>query len=211
MNDFSSTENGLQATLQSDDNKRISHYESIRQDIREEIKLRIRQRDKFAAQMVALLTLIFAFSFTERSGALALAVAPFPSVFYTWMILHSYRKQDWLNRYMREVVEPELTRLCRLDPAREWETYHHAARGRSGTRRSFFLWAMWVVNAGSMTYLWFQAETGFRPVFYAIAGVYLTATICATAIFAFDTPGRRHSRHKGTNAAYASATGAYLS
>ncbi len=210
MNDFSGTENGFQAALQSDDNKRISHYEGVKQDIREEIKLRIRQRDKFAVQLVFLLTLIIVFALAEGGDSLALAATPLPSVFYTWMILHSYRKQEWLARYLREVVEPELTRLCQVDPTRELETYRHAAKG-PGTRKVFFLWAMWVINAGAMTYLWFQAESGFRPTFYAIAGVCLTAMVCATVNFAFDATGRRHSRHKGAYAAYASATGAYLS
>ncbi|TFE24539.1 hypothetical protein [Cohnella luojiensis] len=210
MNDHSGTETLHQATLQSDDDKKLSHYEKVREDVRNEIKLRMRQRDRFAIHLITMLTLLFAVAFAEESYNLILVAAPMLSVFYTLMILHSYRKHDLLARYLREVIEPELAMLCRIDPAREWQSYSYKM-SRYGSRRAFFLWVMWVVCTGLMAYLWFNAESAFQLTFYIFSGVYLIAMLCVTLSFIRDTTGRSKGRHRGAGTDYSSAAGAYLS
>jgi hypothetical protein len=208
MSEHSVTETGHQAALQSEDDKKTIHYEKVREDIRGEIKLRIGMRGRLATYMVALLALVCAVAFADGEYGQALLVVPFLSVFFTTQILYSYRKHDVLAKYLREVIEPALAKLHRIDPSREWHTYGYKT-ARSGFMRGFLIGVMWVVSAGSMIFLWFQTESDFRLTFYIFAGVYALVMLSITLVFMGDSTVRRKGRHKG--AVHQAATGAYLS
>lgn len=208
MSENSVTETEHHAILQSEDDKKISHYEKVREDIRGEIKLRIRMRGRFATYMVTLLALLCAVAFADDGYRQVLLVAPFLSVFFTTQILYSYRKHETLARYLRDVIEPALAKLHRIDPTREWHAYGHKT-ARSGFHRNFLLWAMWIVCAGLMTLLWFQSASDFQLTVYLFAGVYLIAMIAVTLTFMGDSTVRWKGRRQDT--AQQTATGAYLS
>ncbi|MFC5403450.1 hypothetical protein [Cohnella soli] len=207
MIDFSAAETGHREPLQGDDTK-TGHYEKIREDIRHEMKLRMRQRDRYAAQMAVLLTLLFVAGAISAQWLLALVAVPFLSAFYTAQLLYSYRKHDLLAQYMREVVEPELADLHGTDPAREWQTYEYKLAG-AGHLRGFYLWTMWAVGAGALSYIWFNMNDGWRTAYYVCAGIGAVGMLLVTAVFAGDTSRRRKSRRKG--ASQRSLSGTYLS
>lgn len=209
MSERSIPETGHLATLQSDDT-RIGHYEQVREDIRHEMKLRMRQRDGFAAQMVVLLTLLLAAGIADAGYRQALILVPLLSVFYTLQIMFSYRKHDLLARYLREVLEPDLAKLHRIDPGREWQSFSSKA-DRSAHRKGLFLWTMWAICAGSMAYLWFfmDASAEFKLAYYIAAGCYFVAMLYVTIAFAGDRSARAKSRH--SRSANRSVSGAYLS
>lgn len=206
VSDHSVPETQHQVTLQNDDDRKISHYERVKEDVRSEIKMRIKQRDNFAIQSVIMLVLLCGVGFAGKEYNQVLIVAPLLSVFYTMFILHSYRKHDLLARYVREVLDPQLATLCKINPAHEWHSYEFKA-AKSSALRSFYLLAMWVVCLGLMTFLWFNTDSGFKLTLYIIAGVYLLSMLCLTYLFMGDVEGRRKAKHKGSSL----SSGVYLS
>jgi len=127
---------------------------------------------------------IVAVSLPPSAFGKALIAAPLISIYFTVLILYSYRIHRLLALYLREKIEPELARLCETSPAIEWETYYQA-HAVPGIRRSFFLGALWVVCVVSPGYLWI-AESGqaeFRIALIVAAAIYVLATIVITVTF----------------------------
>jgi fatty acid desaturase len=133
--------------------KAIAHLETIRQDVRDEVKRRIEQRDKYSIQMTIALGALIAVSFSTTGLRTVLIAVPLVSIYFTVLILYSYKIHRLLAQYLREEVEPELARLCGTAPDKEWETYYskHAV---PGIRRWFFQGTLWAVVALSLFYLW---------------------------------------------------------
>jgi len=158
--------------------KPITHFETLRQDIRDEIKRRIEQRDKYSIQMTIALSALIAVSFSATGLRMVLIAAPLVSIYFTVLILYSYRVHDILAKYLREEIEPELARLCGTPPNKEWETYYKT-QNVPGIRRQFFLFALWAVYALSLLYLWLAEieQAGFKVLFVATAAYGLAATV----------------------------------
>lgn len=133
--------------------KALAHFETLRQDIRDETKRRIEQRDKYSIQLSIALGALVAVSFSWTNLRMVLIAAPLVSIYFTVLILYSYRVHDVLAKYLRKEIEPELARLCGTPPEKEWETYYKTQEV-VGIRRWFFLVALWVVCALSLIYLW---------------------------------------------------------
>lgn len=133
--------------------KAIAHLEMIRQDVRDEVKRRIEQRDKYSIQMTIALGALVAISFSTTGLRMILVAVPLVSIYFTVLILYSYKIHRLLAQYLREEVEPELARLCGTAGDKEWETYYleHAV---PGIRRWFFQGTLWAVVALSLLYLW---------------------------------------------------------
>jgi len=90
-----------------------AHLEKLRDDVRDEIKKRIEQRDKYSIQLTIALGAIVAFTFRSGSSgsSQALIAAPLVSIYFTVLILYSYRIHKILARYLREEIEPRLAEL----------------------------------------------------------------------------------------------------
>lgn len=136
-----------------DEERAIAHLETIRQDIRDETKRRIEQRDKYSIQLTIALGALVAVSFSTTGLRMVLIAAPLVSIYFTVLILYSYQVHRILAKYLRCKIEPELARLCGTPPEKEWETYYKS-QDVPGIRRRFFLVALWVVSALSLIYLW---------------------------------------------------------
>ena len=154
-----------------------AHLETIRQDIRNEVKRRIKQRDKYSIQLTIALGAIVAVAFSLTDVRRVLIVAPLVAIYFTVLILYSYRVHRLLARYLCEEIEPELARLCGTPPEKEWETWYKA-HGVPGIRRWFFLIALWVVCITLLVYLWMvESEQGeFRMVLIVATAVYIVAS-----------------------------------
>ena len=133
----------------------IAHLEAIRQDVRDEVKRRIEQRDKYSVQLTVSLGAIVAVAFAATGFEKVLIAAPLISIYFTVLILYSYSVHDVLALYLREKLEPELARRCGTPPDLEWERYY---RGQAilGIRRTFFLIALWAVSVLTMAYLFLR-------------------------------------------------------
>lgn len=160
--------------------KAIAHLEARQQDIRDEIKRRIEQRDKYSIQLTIALGVIVVVSFSTTGLRMVLIAAPLVSIYFTVLILYSYCVHDILTKYLCEEIEPELARLCGTSPKKEWETYYqtHAV---PGIRRWFFLLALWGVCAISLIYLWLgQFEQAGFAVLSVATAVYGLALLAIT-------------------------------
>ena len=166
--------------------KAIAHLESIRHDIRDEIKRRIEQRDKYSIQLTIALGAIVALSFSTTGFRIAIVAAPLVSIYFTVLILYSYRIHRILAHYLRDNIEPTLARLCGTPPEIEWETYY-AAHAVPGIRRRFFLFALWVVSLGSAGYLWIagreQSDFELRVALVVASVIYILVAAVVTRAF----------------------------
>ncbi len=176
-----------------------AHFETLRQDVRDEMKRRIEQRDKYSIQLTIALGALVAVSLSTGFGK-ALVAAPLISVYFTVLILYSYQIHYVLAKYLREEIEPGLAYLYGTPLEKEWETYYYydykknKKREVPGIRRSFFLVALWVIWFLTLLYLWVtdgkQGEfpclvqfTDFRKILVSIAIVYFIANLWITIRF----------------------------
>lgn len=157
-----------------------THFEALRQDARDEIKRRIEQRDRYSIQLSIALAALLAVSFSTPGLRAVLIAAPLVSIYFTVLILYSYRVHHVLAKYLREQIEPELARVYGTPVDKEWENYYtkHAV---PGIRRQFFLAALWVVSVLSLIYLWFAELDKLGSTVLGVAtGVYGLADIMIT-------------------------------
>lgn len=161
----------------------IVHLEALRDDARSEIKQRIGQRDKYSVQMTLALGAIVGIGFASPSESIVsvLIAAPLVSIYFTTLILYSYRIHRLLARYLRESLEPELARVCGTSIDLEWETFY-AEHSVPGIRRTFFLAALWVTCLAAPAYLWlvardipnFDVALGFLTPVYVLSAAAVT-------------------------------------
>ena len=158
----------------------VAHLEKIRQDVRDEIKRRIEQRDKYSIQLSIALGAIVAVAFSTTGLRMVLIAAPLVSIYFTVLILYGYRIHSTLAGYLREEIEPKLADLCGTPVETELETYYrNQTKEMSGIRQGFFLVALWFVSVLSLAYLWFTEVENigaealiFATAAYGIADLY---------------------------------------
>jgi hypothetical protein len=171
--------------------KATAHLETLRQDVRDEVKKRIEQRDKYSIQLSLALAALVAVSFSTTGLRAVLIAAPLVSIYFTVLILYSYRVHHVLARYLRKEIEPELARLYGTPLAKEWETYYcwedydkKKKREVPGIRKRFFLVALWVVSTLSLSYLWLAQRNQLEWLLLLVASVvYVGASTWITKHF----------------------------
>jgi hypothetical protein len=173
----------------------LEHFESLRQDIRGEMKFRMQQRDTYSIQMTLALGTLVGVAATSIATQIqstnvtsivnlayrALIAAPLISIYYTTLILFSYRIHRLLSKYLREVIEPELSRLCALPIDVEWENWY-IKNAVPGIRRSFFFGSLWAITILSPLYVAFSEQwqgafllpLGFISALYVVAAIWVT-------------------------------------
>lgn len=151
-----------------DTSSAVEHLEALREDMRSEIKQRIKQRDDYSVQLTITLAAILSIAATATGSSTdsatketitrfahrVLVAAPLVSIYFTVLILYSYRIHKILATYLRAEIEPELASLCSIPATKEWESYYikHAV---PGIRRSFFIGSLWTVCIFSPLYVAF--------------------------------------------------------
>jgi hypothetical protein len=103
-----------------------------------------------------------------------LVAAPLASIYFTVLILYSYRVHRLIAKFLREVIEPRLAEGVGSDPALEWETYSEA-NAIPGIRKGFFMAALWVVTLASIALLYAMQwrDESFRVVLVTAAVIYV--------------------------------------
>ena len=179
-------------------NYAIEHLQEIQQDIREEIKLRIKQRDQYSIQLTVALSTLVAIASTATATITdntthtsifhfayrVLIAAPLVSVYFSTLILYSYRIHSLLAGYLRDEIEPELARLCEIPPEKEWEKYYtdHAV---PGIRKTFFIGALWIICIISPIFIGFAEnwQGDFMVPLWSLTVVYVLAAAWITKHF----------------------------
>ena len=177
--------------------KSIAHFETLRQDVRDEIKRRIEQRDKYSIQMTMALGALVAVSFSMTGLRMVLIAVPLVSLYFTVLILYSYRIHRLLAQYLRDEVEPELARGYGIDRDKEWENYYKKHEV-PGIRRWFFLLTLWAVTLMSLVYLWLQENVRMElgAALTVVSIVYMVLVI-ATSLWDFDIPNKLCRKLRG--------------
>ncbi|MBI4285903.1 MAG: hypothetical protein HY670_08430 [Chloroflexi bacterium] len=161
----------------------MAHFETLRQDMRDEVKRRIEQRDKYSIQLSIALAALIAVSFSRPGLRTVLIAAPLVSIYFTVLILYSYRVHHVLAKYLLEEIEPELAHLCGITVSKEWENYYQTQK-IPGIRKRFFLAALWVVSALSLVYLWLAERNQLGwPLLLVASVVYVGADVWITCHF----------------------------
>jgi hypothetical protein len=147
------------------ENPKLSHLEAIRDDVRDEVKRRIQQRDQYSMQLTVALGAIAVGAFSASGTPRLFILAPLVAIYFTALILYSYRIHDSLASYLRTEIEPLFEDLTGLSKTVEWETWYQASGRVPGVRRWFFVAEMWTVTVVSLAFLlhrewstpgWFQ-------------------------------------------------------
>lgn len=156
------------------DQRTYEHLEKIKNDLRDEIKKRIDQRDKYSIRLTIVLSALVAFAFSESEFQKALIAAPLASIYFTVLILYSYRVHSLIAKYLREVIEPRLADGVGHKLALEWETWYKANE-IPGIRKKFFLAALWVVTLATIALLYVMEwkDESFRAILVIAAVVYV--------------------------------------
>jgi hypothetical protein len=71
-------------------NLALLHLEALRSDVRDEIKRRIEQRDRYSIQLTLAMGAIVAFAFSKDGFRMALVAAPLVSIYFTVLVLYSH-------------------------------------------------------------------------------------------------------------------------
>lgn len=155
----------------------IEHLESLKDDIRDEIKRRIEQRDKYSLQLVISLATILAVFSVSNIGQTnidfrkVIIVAPLISIYFSVLILYSYRIHYILTKYLREKIEPKLAELHKISRDYEWENFYRIY-SVPGIRKIFFLLMPLLISAFSLLYLWLIYHSELWPWLIFITLVY---------------------------------------
>lgn len=184
--------------IETQEERALEHFKSLRQDIRDEMKYRIQQRDNYSIQMTLALGTLVGVAATSVATQIqsakvtsiinlayrALIAAPLIAIYYTTLILYSYRIHRLLSKYLREVIEPELARLSNISIDVEWENWY-TKNAVPGIRRSFFLGSLWIITILSPLYVGFseQWQGTFLLPLGIISFLYLVVAIWITRSF----------------------------
>ena len=133
---------------------KLVHYDNLRQDIRDEMKQRITQRDNLAIQFFVFMGVII--TGTIAATEYLLLLLPFVAFYFTTQILYSYRIHYALKCFLVERVEKNIIRIIDSDDRSEWQSFiDNPDDGNSraistGVRKNFFIGCIWVVSLGSI-------------------------------------------------------------
>jgi hypothetical protein len=162
----------------------LMHLEALRVDVRDEIKRRIEQRDKYSIQLTLALGAIVAFAFSKDGFRMALVAVPLVSIYFTVLVLYSYRIHKVLAGYLRDKIEPLCAAAAQTPSEAEFETWYKTQQ-TPGIRRTFFLGTLWVTTVLPIAYLigaqWHDPSD--RVVLWILTPSYLAAATLVTAFF----------------------------
>src|SRR5574344_1169954 len=138
-----------------DNEKRLEVLLHTRNDCRQEIEMRISQRDTFGIQyLVSLGALIgFGLNVDFKYASLLFLLIPLVSFYFTTQIIYSYSIHDRLHNFLVKHIEPEISKILELNDVEKigllWESYcEFDSRRKSiktpGIRKKFFEITSWI-------------------------------------------------------------------
>lgn len=110
----------------------------VEKDLRDEIKMRIKQRDSYYVQAIAFCGALLAFGLTEFRdnvfGGIILSCGPFVALSYWRLLSDSYYVHDKIKAYLIRYIEKRLSKLVDGDFCL-WQQYCDEAKGVSGKQK----------------------------------------------------------------------------
>ncbi len=134
--------------------KKFEYLLSTNLELRDELKMRIRQRDSFGIQFVIAIGALLSIIMTSDSDYAPYLVflIPVVTLFYSTQIMSSYSVHERLSYFIREKIENEIAKEIKEEehPDLFWENYCKYDRSihkvkLPGIRKSFFVRAMFLV------------------------------------------------------------------
>jgi Na+/melibiose symporter-like transporter len=162
--------------------KTIAHLETLRANARDEVKRRIEQRDKYSVQLSIALTALVGISFSITGFRMILIAVPLVSIYFTVLILYSYKIHSTLASYLREKIELKMAEYYEIEKDYEWENYYKTQHV-PGIRRIFFMVALWVVTILSIVFLWCTEQNQQLTVVQVLGILYAISNILITVFF----------------------------
>lgn len=127
---------------------RLQYLLATYDELRNEIKLRIQQRDNLAIQYIVSLGVLSGIAFTEyKYTCFAVLLIPLITIFFSVQIFSSYSVHDRLVKFIREHIEVNLGEILEIEkenlPNYFWEQFCEKDRIRHkvknpGSRKFFF-------------------------------------------------------------------------
>ncbi len=154
--------------MSTNDEYIITHLENLKSDARDEIKQRIKQRDEYSVQLIVALGVIIGLAFANTNFRFLVLLAPPISAYFTVLIMYSYQIHESLTKYIREIIEPTLNRLCKtntslitsnikFEPEDEIQQYFKFYNW-GGLRRNFFFQVSIIILIMSDAYYIFRLQ-----------------------------------------------------
>ena len=179
---------------------KIEHLERIKEDVRDEIKRRIRQRDNYSIQQVVILGIVAAAIFSKEipfQDEFVLFVPVIP-IYFTVLILFSYRIHRIISTYLRCEIEPKLAEYCGTDQKNEFEIYYKDM-AVPGIRKKFFFILMVSVIFISMSYYASTDNSNFNQTVTVLVTIaYMIISIIIAIKFSEDLNFTKNKK-KGNN------------
>jgi hypothetical protein len=127
---------------------------------------------------------IVAFAFSKDGFRMALVAAPLVSIYFTVLILYSYRIHTILADYLREQIEPLAAKAAGTAAGIEFEIWYQD-RATPGIRRRFFIGTLWVLTILTMAYLLAaeRANHSNEMVLLCLTLVYIASAVAVSRNF----------------------------
>ncbi len=120
---------------------------------------------------------------------MALVAPPLVSIYFTVLILYSYRVHGVLADYLREQIEPLTAKAAGTAAEVEFE-FWYKRRATPGIRRWFFIGTLWVLTILSMAYLLYAERANHfnEVVLWFLAIIYVVAASVISYCFREKRP-----------------------
>ncbi|MCJ8272436.1 MAG: hypothetical protein MJK04_23935 [Psychrosphaera sp.] len=122
--------------------QKLDNLDKKHADVREEIKQRIVQRDKYVIQSAVSTVVLLALAYKKDGNINVLLLLPPMYLYYTYLLEYSYQIHRSLSSYLRDVVEKRMSELMPHPTDSKYmyiETYFAHRKGKDGIRSKFFL------------------------------------------------------------------------
>lgn len=135
--------------------KEYEYLMQIYLDLRDEIKMRIAQRNNFALQFIITIGALLGFGFSENkySGYCLLAI-PLTSIYFFVQVFNSYAIHDLLAKFIRENIEVKIAYIMNISSNHMheyfWERYCQFDREKhkikfSGINKQFYEYVIFIM------------------------------------------------------------------
>lgn len=175
--------------------ERIAYLKESQRTVRNEIEIRIGQRNTFSIQFIVAIGAILTLGFLDfKYSSFLFFLMPLVTIYYTTQILYTYDLHDRCHRFLVEEIEPELCKLLEFDEIEKqkfmWESYCDSETQRKavrnpGTRKRLFQVSVLVMPIiASLLFFFVSYERALYETYILIIAAVLTfALFMALSIF----------------------------
>ena len=106
----------LTEEIKDNDAQKFQYLLMAYDELRDELKMRIQQRDNLAIQFIVIVGVLSGIAFTDYSYAyFTILIIPLMTLFFSIQIFSSYEVHDRLVKFIREHIEVELGHVLNVD------------------------------------------------------------------------------------------------